>query len=199
MAEDVQPDAVQTASPADACSPAKSALIASEADRNYMAWLFVQHHRLMLSTARKCTNDPNAVEDVVSDSLLSLIRRIAHLRTLDPAALRVYVVAAVRSSAIDQYRRRTSRGGGNCLVSIDTLFSVSDPAGLEEQVICRDELRAVLRSVSSLPECEQIVMKLKCLRGLRNDEITSMTGMSAQTIRKHLRRARARLGRLLKD
>lgn len=199
MAEDVQNGAAQDALPAAPCSPAGVALIASEADRNYMAWLFVQHHRLMISTARKCTNDPDAVEDVVSDSLLSLIRRIAHLRALDPAALRAYVVASVRSSAIDQYRRRMSHEGRNCVVCIDMIASLPDPDALEERVVRRDELRAVLGNISSLPECEQIVIDLKCLRGLRNDEITSMTGMSAQTIRKHLRRARARLGRLLRD
>ncbi len=50
-------------------------MIESDEDRSYMERLYEQHYRLMLSTAWKYTSDQFEVEDIVSDSIVALIKK----------------------------------------------------------------------------------------------------------------------------
>ena len=127
--------------------------------------------RLML-TARRYLGDDDA-EDTVQDALLRLWQMVGELRQpLDALALRL-----TRNLCIDQVRRRKP-------TVMLTDSDGTDETGDDERI---ERMMAV---VSTLPDLQQTVLRLRHLEGMEMNEIADLTGSSEVAIRKALSRAR---------
>lgn len=60
--------------------PLMIAVMPEGADRDYMEWLFVEHHRLMMVTAFGIVPQSADADEIVSDSLIALYKKIDKLR-----------------------------------------------------------------------------------------------------------------------
>lgn len=60
--------------------PLVIAVMPEGADRDYMEWLFVEHHRLMMVTAFGIVPQSADADEIVSDSLITLYKKIDKLR-----------------------------------------------------------------------------------------------------------------------
>lgn len=127
--------------------------------------------RLML-TARRYLGDDDA-EDTVQDALLRLWQMVGELRQpLDALALRL-----TRNLCIDQVRRRKP-------TVMLTDSDGTDETGDDERI---ERMMAV---VSTLPDLQQTILRLRHLEGMEMNEIADLTGSSEVAIRKALSRAR---------
>lgn len=127
--------------------------------------------RLML-TARRYLGDDDA-EDTVQDALLRLWQMVGELRQpLDALALRL-----TRNLCIDQVRRRKP-------TVMLTDSGETDETGDDERI---ERMMAV---VSTLPDLQQTILRLRHLEGMEMNEIADLTGSSEVAIRKALSRAR---------
>lgn len=164
--------------------------IESDEDRNYMEWLYVQHRGLMLSTAWKYSSDPFEVEDVVSDSIVSLIKKIDYLKTMEIDTLRRYIVSTVRNTSINCLKKKKRMDERFVLAEDALLLRIVGSDNVVQKVVLHDELIATLHIIHTLPPKEREVLRMKCLDGLTNDEISQITGLAHESIRKYLSRAR---------
>ena len=66
------------------------------------------------------------------------------------------------------------------------------PSGFEvsKQIELQEELSFVLQTIEELPMKERMIMQLKYSVGLPNDEIDEIVGMSPNSVRKYISRAR---------
>ena len=103
-------------------------------DRDFMEGLYRKYHRLMYATAWKYVNESSAVEDVVSDSCVALMKKIPTLRELDHNKTCVYIVSTVRNTSINALNKQSR---------LNQVFSSGD-----------DEF------VESLPDCNDFVQKM---------------------------------------
>ena len=127
--------------------------------------------RLML-TARRYLGDDDA-EDTVQDALLRLWQMVGELRQpFDALALRL-----TRNLCIDQVRRRKP-------TVMLTDSDRTDETGDDERI---ERMMAV---VSTLPDLQQTILRLRHLEGMEMNEIADLTGSSEVAIRKALSRAR---------
>lgn len=127
--------------------------------------------RLML-TARRYLGDDDA-EDTVQDALLRLWQMVGELRQpLDALALRL-----TRNLCIDQVRRRKP-------TVMLTDSDGTDETGDDERI---ERMMAV---VSTLPDLQQTILRLRHLEGMEMNEIADLTGSSEVAVRKALSRAR---------
>ena len=127
--------------------------------------------RLML-TARRYLGDDDA-EDTVQDALLRLWQMVGELRQpFDALALRL-----TRNLCIDQVRRRKP-------TVMLTDSDGTDETGDDERI---ERMMAV---VSTLPDLQQTILRLRHLEGMEMNEIADLTGSSEVAIRKALSRAR---------
>lgn len=159
-------------------------------DRDFMEWLYKQHYRLMFSTAWKIFRDKATVEDVVSDSCLALMKKLPLLRNIERNKLSVYIVFTVRNTALNYYvkQKRTNIyivSGENVEVE-----AIADKLKLEEKVLLEDELERVWKAIMQLPEKEQQIMRMKYAMEMPDDEIADKVGLSINSIRKYVSRAR---------
>ena len=139
--------------------------------------------RLML-TARRYLGDDDA-EDTVQDALLRLWQMVGELRQpFDALALRL-----TRNLCIDKVRRRKptvmlTDSGGTDQADGDADSDGTDETGDDERI---ERMMAV---VSTLPDLQQTVLRLRHLEGMEMNEIADLTGSSEVAVRKALSRAR---------
>lgn len=86
--------------------PAVIMAIESDDDRAYMTDIYLKHHALMLKTAWTFTRVKAEVEDIVSDSCVSMIDNLQKLRTMEDHETRSYIVNIVRNTAINHWRKK---------------------------------------------------------------------------------------------
>lgn len=168
-------------------------MIESDEDRSYMEWLYEQHHRLMLSTAWKYTSDQFEVEDIVSDSIVALLKKIDQLRLMERNALRLYIVSTVRNTSINHFKKKKGLDERFVLAGDELVSQIAEPDGMMNRIVLHDELLATIRVIHTLSPKEQAVLRMKCLDGMSNDAISEATGLANESIRKYLSRAREKV------
>lgn len=128
--------------------------------------------RLML-TARRYLGDDDA-EDTVQDALLRLWQMVGELRQpFDALALRL-----TRNLCIDKVRRKRPT----------LTLTDSGETGVADD---NDErIERMMAVVSTLPDLQQTVLRLRHLEGMEMNEIADLIGSSEVAIRKALSRAR---------
>lgn len=173
--------------------PAVLLAIADEEERSFLAEIYMRHHRLMRYTARRYLTQEADAEDAVSDALVALHGKLPLLRTLEEKALRAYIVTTVRHTALNLCIARQRALERSAPDGELALARVRDRVNVEKQVQLEDELGAVLTAIRELPEKEQTVLWMRFARSSTNEEIARVTGLSPESIRKYLSRARARL------
>ncbi len=128
--------------------------------------------RLML-TARRYLGDDDA-EDTVQDALLRLWQMVGELRQpFDALALRL-----TRNLCIDQVRRRKPT------------VMLTDSGGTDQADGDDERIERMMAVVSTLPDLQQTILRLRHLEGMEINEIADLTGSSEVAVRKALSRAR---------
>ena len=128
--------------------------------------------RLML-TARRYLGDDDA-EDTVQDALLRLWQMVGELRQpFDALALRL-----TRNLCIDQVRRRKPT------------VMLTDSGGTDLADGDDERIERMMAVVSTLPDLQQTILRLRHLEGMEMNEIADLIGSSEVAIRKALSRAR---------
>ena len=171
------------------------AMLATE-DRNFMEELYRDHFRLMFATAWKFISEKAAVDDIVSESCLALMRIMETIRQLNVDQLKGYIVSTVRNTALNylakQCRARKHMASGIDIPE-DQLTAPLSVDSIEEKIVLEDELAHVLEALNSLPEKEQQVMRMKFDEQLSDAEIAQAVGLSKSSIPQYIRRAREHL------
>lgn len=75
-----------------------------ESDKDYIIWLYNEFERLMYSTAFKYTIIPQIAEDIVQDSVVNLIRKVATIRAMKRQVLAAYIISTVRNTSINRLK-----------------------------------------------------------------------------------------------
>lgn len=128
--------------------------------------------RLML-TARRYLGDDDA-EDTVQDALLRLWQMVGELRQpFDALALRL-----TRNLCIDKVRRKKPT------------VMLTDSGETDQAENDDERIERMMAVVSTLPDLQQTVLRLRHLEGMEMNEIADLTGSSEVAIRKALSRAR---------
>ena len=126
----------------------------------------------LMQLARRFLNDDDA-EDTVQDALLRLWLMVGELRQpFDALALRL-----TRNLCIDMVRRKK-----NTVKLVDS--SETDEADHDERI------ERMMTVISTLPNLQQIILRLRHIEGMEMNEIAALTGSSEVAIRKALSRAR---------
>lgn len=124
-------------------------------------------------TARRYLGDDDA-EDTVQDALLRLWQMVGELRQpLDALAQRL-----TRNLCIDQVRRRKPT------------VMLTDSNGTDLADGDDERIERMMAVVSTLPDLQQTILRLRHLEGMEMNEIADLTGSSEVAIRKALSRAR---------
>ncbi len=183
-------------------------------DQETVAWVLAGEPERFESLVHKYTQLGGAIafgilgdyqlsEDVVQEAFFKAFRSLPALK--DPGKFKVWFSGIVRSTSLDQVRRRQSRGdlGARQNASQNVRQNVQKRGGgpianepeapgsplLEVQV--REERRVkVMETIRQLPADDRMVIVLKYMEGLSYKEVAEIVGSSVSAVESRLFRAR---------
>ncbi len=146
--------------------------------------------------ARRFLRDSRDAEEVVQDVLLTVVQKIQTFK--GEAAFSSWLYRVTANAAYGRLRARRSRPE----VSLEPLLPVFDEEGrhaqpvadwspqLEDPAVAREARAAIDRSLNRLPEEYRIVVLLRDVEGLSNEEVAGALGLSVSAVKSRLHRAR---------
>ena len=167
---------------------------AAEADVDLLVrTLYVEHAASLVRMARLFVDDRNAAEDLVQEAFIRLARH-AH-RIEDGAKSAAYLRSIVLNLARDHNRRglvslRHHQSAGR---EVDVNPSVDD------HLVRSEQHQVVLDAVRTLPPRQRDCITLRYFDELGIDAIATTLGLSANSVKTHLKRAMQSLERELGD
>jgi RNA polymerase sigma-70 factor (sigma-E family) len=166
--------------------------------------LYAEHALGLVRLAVVMTGDRAGAEDIVQDAFLGLYRRWDRLSdmTAPLAYLRVSVVNGCRTAL-----RRRSRlglwpgaGAGDGLDEVAPAAGFGPPAeSAESSVLLGEEQRTVAAALRRLPRRQREAVVLRYYLDLSIDEAAQVMGVSPGTVKSATHRARAAVGRILRE
>ena len=140
----------------------------------------------LYAEALRLLTDSDEAEDVTQETVLKLwtIRQQLEIyRSMEALA-----VVMVRRLALSRKRVATTIPLSDWQQT-DT-DSIDSP---EDLLISREEETKVIKMISTLPDAQQTVLRMKHIDGLETSEIARITGSSEEAIRQNLSRARKKI------
>ena len=123
--------------------------------------------------------------DAVQDLYLKLLSSPDALETVrNPKA---YCMTLMRNICLDRVRKASRR------TETEVMEAVSDESPADERVSDRQRIKDICQKLSSLPERERTVLRMKVFEDLSYDEIQKRTGIGYLSLRVLLSNARRKL------
>lgn len=123
--------------------------------------------------------------DAVQDLYLKLLSSPDALETVrNPKA---YCITLMRNICLDRVRKASRRPES------EVMESVSDESPADERMSDRQRIKDICQKLSSLPERERTVLRMKVFEDLSYDEIQKRTGIGYLSLRVLLSNARRKL------
>ena len=161
---------------------------ASRSERHAaFAHLVDQHQDVALRCAYRALGDSQLAQDATQEAFITAYQKLPQLR--DPTAFPSWLLRIVRT-----YCNRLTRGKSILTTPLiptdETPSPNADPARL---LLDQDRKDHILTAIATLPEHEQIVVRLFYLDGYAIKEVAAALELPITTIKKRLQYARARL------
>lgn len=123
--------------------------------------------------------------DAVQDLYLKLLSSPDALETVrNPKA---YCITLMRNICLDRVRKASRRP------ETEEMEAVSDESPVDERMSDRQRIKDICQKLSSLPERERTVLRMKVFEDLSYDEIQKRTGIGYLSLRVLLSNARRKL------
>lgn len=156
-----------------------------EGDARAFAVVFDRHGTAAFSLAYRMCGSQARAEEAVQEAFLSLWRsgtRYDRAR----GSVRSWVLSAVRSRAIDAFRREVLRQAQDVP---DERLAEQIPSGepIDAQVQRRDDARRVRCALRELPGDQRRVIELAYFGGFTHTEIAEMLGLAPGTVKGRMR------------
>ena len=153
------------------------------------AALWTRYGSLVFRIAERAMGSPHEAEDLTQDVFLCVFNKISSLR--NPSALRSFVVSVAIRILKWKLRRRRLRQW----VHVTETGNLPDlpVRGVDTEAA----LRCFYRLLDRLRIEDRLVFVLRCVDGMRLDEVADATGHSVATVKRRLVRTNAELSRLM--
>ena len=173
-------------------------LLDSEEDQQRFEELYHQYKYLMVHIAKDYFPEKHQAEDAVQEAFLRIIKNFSKIKEINCPQTRRFIVIVIRSTCIDLLRMGK--------VEKETLFledvleadipRESEPVTALERAEYYNRLLEALRSFS---EEYRNVLALRWVQKLSRAEISGITGLSEEYIKKILVRSRKKLEEMMTE
>ena len=169
--------------------------IENDDDREFMADLFVNYQRLMHSTIKHVVVSGVDAEDVMQTTLVKLIDKISVLRELPPSKRINYIISACKNTAFNANRNYAR----HLPSSLDDFNSISTPDTVADNLLHEADLSSLRKVWEMLDKKSRFLLRAKYILELDDKEIAQAIGVSPQSVRTYISRARKTAHKLMES
>ena len=169
-----------------------------ESDNVFFQQFYAENKGFIYYIARKYVSNPNECDDLVQETIVRLIKNISTLKNMDRCKITKYIVLTVRAAFLDQIKRNKKEN----VVYLDN--EVLEDLMAKELILgdLDQQLHAktiVAKLKSELPRKDWILLEGKYLMGLSQEELGNLIGISSDSVRMTLHRAKLKAKQLLSE
>lgn len=168
-------------------------------DRDFMVWMYMEFKDLMYATAYRYINTVEVAEDIVQDSIVSLIKKINTLQQMEKNALCAYIVATIRNASINYLKSRDYEHTHQSSYEEKVLYKIPSDISLDELIELSDHLDLLSKIWVQLSCDEQFLLEGKYILGYNDRELGGRLKCKPSSIRMKLTRARRNALSLLRE
>lgn len=181
--------------------PIVLASIESSFDRDRCAKLYEKYKGLMMYTALKKINNYGVAEDMVSDSVIKIIKHFDKIDSFECHHQRNYIVYIVETTCID-YLRRVKKQVAEPIDAMEldyhrTHDNLVTHSPLDELVL-KEGYESIVTAIINLPATLKDVAYLHLVHGHDHNEIAKMLNISYDNSKTRLSRAKVAIKKALK-
>lgn len=163
----------------------------AEGDRQALRLLFARHQPKVYRFVLRLVANSATAEDVVNDVFFDLWRQAASFE--GRAQLSTWLLAIARNKALTAMRGRVHEALDNAAAE-----AIPDPAGTAEETLDANQRGAVLRQcLTQLSTAHREIIDLVYYHERSVDEVATIIGVPAATVKTRMFYARKRLAELL--
>lgn len=165
-------------------------------DKSFFQRFYEEYKGFLFYMAKQYTASPSECEDLVQDTLVRLLANLEKLKPLSRNKTAKYIALTVRSAFLDREKRLQ----GNLEITLEdslleALQELEYPAAARE---ANSHLRMELAELKqSLSARDWLVLEGKYILGYTQEELASLIGVTPDSIRMILCRARAKARKIL--
>ena len=166
--------------------------VAEEDNHEKIMALYDAHYKTMYYVAYKILNDKSMAEDAVSTTFIRLIENANKINIPEADEARMFLVTVVRNVAIDMRRHQQLIQ----FTSLETTVEENIPdkrESVEGIIEYRETVRELEGIIAKLKKKYRDVLYLKIIKGMSDEEISAVLGISRENIRVRLYRAREQI------
>ncbi len=163
--------------------------IETDDDRDMVIDLYNKYKNLMYKVSYDILRDKSLAEDAVQSSFIKIIKSLQKINKISSPKIKNYLVIISRNVSI------------NMLNESKKLITVSENpdeihsggSGLDDIILRRESVSKIAEAIKSLKPIYRDTLLLKRVYGYSDAEIAELTGVSEETARKRLMRARNKI------
>jgi len=160
--------------------------------------LYTEYYRKIVRYLRRLVGEAQA-EDVAQEAFVKISRSLDSFRGESRASTWIYRIAT--NAALDHHRKASSRQSSRTAaipeedeLSAEERAILRDNAPLPDTSLIRRDMNECIRGlVYELPDNYRVVLMLSDLEGFTNAEIAEILGLSLDTVKIRMHRARREL------
>ena len=174
----------------------KEMLPISFEDRLFFEALYDEYKNFMFYTARKYVDSQFECEDIVQDTVERLLRNIVTIRQIPTSGLRKYIVLTIKAVYLDGKKKKH---GDIPIHFDDKTIEILIEKGMLTTSDWYDFMAVldVERLKNELPRRDWIILEGKYVIGYSQDELAQLIGVSTDSVRMIVCRAKRRAREIL--
>lgn len=169
-------------------------IIEDDDDREFMADLYRNYHRLLYKEIYDIVQDPWNTEDLMQSLLEKLIDHIDQLRSFDTRQLIDYICVAAHNTAYNYSRAKKK----DRFIDIDP-DSEPSPSNLEDSIIHREDLASLALVWNRLDEKTQYLLRARYVLKKSGKEMAADLGIPADNVRMAVVRAKRKAKKAMEE
>ncbi|MEM8846257.1 MAG: RNA polymerase sigma factor [Bacteroidota bacterium] len=167
-------------------------LSAKSGDKNALGLLVERWHKKLCLQAYRYTEDWSVAQDMAQDTWSTVIRKLHTLKEANRFGS--WALSIVTHKALDKLKkeRRERNDLKNQYITNKTI--AEEPEDVKEQ-----QIQKILQLLKELPSDQKVVLTLFYLEGYSLKQVSEITGVSLNTVKTRLFRAREKLKSTIKS
>ena len=169
-------------------------MIKDESDREFVNDLYIKHEQAMFRIAYNILHNSTDAEDAVQNTFMNIIDNLEKIRAIKSNETKYYLCFMVENAAKD-IQRKTN----HLPESVEELGELEADISVEDSVMTKIDLEKFKTALGSLPENEHEILFLNLIMGYSPTEIAGLYGISSNTARQRIFRAKQHLKQILEN
>lgn len=169
------------------------AAIETQKDRDLFTSLYTEHKGFMFNVANRVLGDPHAAENIVHDAFIRMIENLDKFNLQNGHKTKGLIGIIVDGLAKNEYKRRKRMS----VLDDEPEEILADPACIDDQIIEQEQYEKLRASIKQLDSIYSHALLLRYEYRYSIKEIAELNGVSEDTIRQRIHRAKTKLRGIL--